>query len=153
MNWFSKGYIETLEQLRKRKRRDLFTFLFVRFLTPLLAVSILVFTCRSYKRAMIRNLEAMQLEKVRLQGEHEELTRAIADLSSRQRIYNYATEKLGMKYPEHDEMVLVVFEGSGAAPGDGDVDDDDVMANFNGERDRDRSSINILTHFFALYVF
>jgi cell division protein FtsL len=153
MNWFSKGYIETLEQLRKRRRRDLFTFLFIWFLTPLLAVSILIFTCRSHKRAMIRNLEEMQLEKVRLRGEHEELMREIADLSSRQRIYNYATEKLGMKYPEQDEMILVLFEGNGDAPGDGDVDDDGVMTKLSGKRERDRSSINILTHFFALYVF
>ncbi len=153
MNWFSKGYKETLEQLRRKRRRDLFTFIFVWFLTPLLAVSILVFTCRSYESSMIWNLEAMQLEKVRLQAERQDLSREIADLSSRKRIYNYATEQLGMKYPEQDEMILVVFDGSAASTVEENIEEDGEIASFTGERVQNRSSINILTHFLALYVF
>lgn len=98
-------------------------------------------------------LEVMQLEKVELQGEHEDLTRIIADLSSRKRICDYATKKLGMRYPEQDEIVLVVFDGDDGSVTEGEVGNDGATVSSTREMGRGRSSINVLTHFFALYVF
>ncbi len=154
MNWFAKGYKESLYQLRKKRRRDFFTALFVWFLVPLLFVASLVFICRSYERSIIDNLKTMQVEKLRLQSEQEVLKQSISDLSSRKRISDYAREELGMKYPESDEIVLVMFEESPQSPEkEPSKSTDNEMTRYSRERGEERSLINVLTHFFALYVF
>lgn len=94
----------------------------------------------------------MQLEKLELESRHEELTRSIADLSSRKRIYRYATEKLGMKYPESDDIVLVVDERDAPVTTRSDGGHD-VAEGRNGRERAAASLTNVITHFFALYVF
>ncbi len=153
MNWFSRGYEEYLRRLKRKRRRDLFTYLFVWVLAPLLLVFCMVSTCRSHRRSMIHRLEVMQQEKLQLYGEKQELTRALAELSSRKRIYHYATEKLGMKYPEQDEIILVVFDEEKGSDEHADRDQLAGMTGNSRDRSSDSSLINVMTHFFALYVF
>ena len=102
---------------------------------------------------MIHRLEVMQQEKLQLYGEKQELTRALAELSSRKRIYHYATEKLGMKYPEQDEIILVVFDEEKGSDEHADRDQLAGMTGNSRDRSSDSSLINVMTHFFALYVF
>ena len=154
MNWFSKGYRDSFFELKRKRRRDLFNLLFVWFLVPLLLVACLVFVCRSYERAMIEDLESMQLEKLRLQAEQEDLKQEISDLSSRKRIYRYATEKLRMKYPGPDDIVLVVFEEPADSPeGRPPREEGGRPTDYAMDRNGEGSLINVLTQFFALYVF
>ena len=129
------------------------TMFFVWGLIPLLVVSCFVFVCRSYQKIMIRKLEVMQGEKLRLEAERDELNRSIASLSSRKRIYRYATEELGMRYPEKDEIVLIVFEEDAVNSEEKGVSDVSDLAASYGVVRKDRSPINVLTHFFALDVF
>jgi len=153
MNWFSRGYKESLSRLKKKRRRDLFTYLFVWVLAPLLLVFCMIYTCRSHRRSMIQRLEAMQVEKLQLQSEKQELTREIAELSSRKRIFRYATEEMKMKYPDPDEIVLVIFDEEGHSGEWAEREEPPRVAGASRERSSDRSLINVMTHFFALYVF
>ncbi len=129
------------------------TLLFVWGLIPLLMVSYCIFGCRSYQMLKIRKLEEMQIEKLRLEAERDELDKSIASLSSRKRIYRYATEELGMRYPDKDEIVLIVFEEDAGNTGKGPVSEINAFAASYGGEKKERSPINILTHFFALEVF
>jgi len=153
MDWFSKGYRETLESLTRKRRRDFFTSLFFGVLIPLLAVTTIVFVCRSQRRTMIGELQELQLEKLQLEAARDELSQAIAVLSSRKRIFHLATEDLGMKYPEHGEVVLVMVGDSGEADGIEGEDRAEPPVAFDRRGRQEQSTIGVLTHFFAMYVF
>jgi cell division protein FtsL len=153
MNWFTHAYQQSQHRLRRRRRRDLFTFLFIWFLLPLLGISFFIFTVRSHQTSKIRQIQELQVERVSLQGEHDELSRALAELSSRRRICRIASEQLGMRNADPDDIIRVIFEEeSGEVVGAADRSRDQIAA-FPVERRTERSPIHALTHFFALYVF